>query len=561
MQYSNLLKLALASTISVTQAASLADICTTSNIKAALPADQSINDIVFHPSSVTATPVYNANVGGVTSYCRCEPLLWSCNENDNVVVKYALPDPGNFKNRFYVHGGGGYVLSRTTTGGLSYGAVSGATDAGYDAFDKSFDQVVLYGNNSLNWDATLMFAFKALGELTLIGKALTKNIYHMADSTKLFTYFEGCSDGAREGFSQIQRYGTQYDGLVAAAPAFRYAHQQVLHTFSSVAEHLQNYYPQPCEMIQIVKSTIAACDELDGRKDGVVARTDLCMLNFKTSSLVGTPYSCAASTNPSQPAQSGQVSAEGATLAQTILDGLHNSQGQRAYLSWQISSEFEDAYTVYNTNTGTWDLSIPYFGGGFVTKFVELLDIDNLPNLDGVTYDTVVDWINVAFSRYNDTLQTTIPNLIDFQSHGGKIIHFHGESDPSIPAASSVHYRQSVKCVMYGDNPNSETELNSWYQFYLVPGAAHCGYNPLQPGPYPQTAMASMIAWVEQGIAPTSLGATVNSGPFNGEVQQLCMWPTRPLWLTKGSTFNCVYDQQSIDTWTYNLPAFEGPVY
>ncbi|EPS33810.1 Tannase [Penicillium oxalicum] len=576
----------------VASAKSLSDVCTLSNVKAALPADGILNGISLIPSSSTAAVVYNATLGGgmgpststsgaTYNYCNVTLTYTHPGKDDTVIVKYALPEPSDFKTRFYVAGGGGYSLSSDATGGLTYGAVGGASSAGYDALNGvSYDDVVLYGNGSINWDATHMFGYQALGEMTQLGKYFTKAFYSLADSSKLYTYYEGCSDGGREGMSQIQRYGEEYDGVVVGAPAFRYAQQQVNHVFPAQVEKTLDYYPPPCELAKIVNATIAACDPLDGRTDGVISRSDLCKLHFDMSSVIGEEYYCAAETSSSlgfgfsgaaagagsessnKPAQNGTVSAKGVAVAKAIVNGLHNSKGQRAYLSWQIGSEFSDAATSWNNETQKWELDIPSTGGEFVTKFVELLDLDNLSSLDGVTYDTLIEWMTTAYNRYLDTLQTTLPDLTSFQSGGGKLIHYHGESDPSVPAASSVHYWQSVRSIMYPGLTDSQslTQLADWYQFYLIPGAAHCGANSLQPGPYPQDNMETMIDWVENGIKPSRLNATVSSGDYEGEVQRLCQWPTRPLWHSN-STFTCVNDAKSIESWTYEFPAFKVPIY
>ncbi|KAK7733605.1 hypothetical protein SLS57_000620 [Botryosphaeria dothidea] len=576
-------------------AASLADLCTVSNIQSALPSNGTLLGINLLPSSVSASPVYNASTGGgmglsttsssaTYSYCNVT-LTYERPGKTDVTAMYAFPAPSDFKNRFYLSGGGGYSLSSSTTGGLSYGAVSGATDAGYDAFSTSYDEVALYGNGSINWDATYMFAYQALGELTKVGKAITKNLY---STDKLYTYFEGCSDGGREAMSQVQRWGEEYDGVVAGAPAFRYGQQQVNHVFSAAVEHVQDYYPPPCELEKIVNLTIAACDPLDGRTDGVISRTDLCKLKFDLNSTIGESYYCAAETSSSlgfgfsggarrkrqvttgsststTPAQNGTVSAEGVAVAQAIYDGLHTSDGsKRAYLSYQIGCEFDDASTTYDNTTSSWELSIPSTGGEFVTKFVQLVDVDNLSNLDNVTYDTLIDWMNTAMVRYMDSLQTTLPDLTPFESHGGKLLHYHGESDPSIPAGSSVHYFDSVRTTMYPNKDYNESveALGDWYRFYLIPGAAHCGTNSLQPGPWPQSNMDTIIDWVENGVVPERLNTTVSSGSYSGETQLLCGWPKRPYWNAgNSSSFECVYDQESIDSWTYTFDAFKVPVY
>ncbi|KAH7112573.1 Tannase/feruloyl esterase [Dendryphion nanum] len=577
-----------AALMATANAASLADICTISNVQASLPTNGTLLGLELLPSTVTATPVYNASagMGSTTTYTYCNVTVsYTQTGKSNIIpIKLAFPQQSDYKSRFYLSGGGGYSLSSDATGGLAYGAASGATSAGYDAFSFSFDEKILYGNGSINWDATYAFSYTALGELTKIGKSITQKFYG-SNSTKLYTYFEGCSDGGREAMSQVQRWGEEYDGVVAGAPAFRFAQQQVLHVYPATIESVMGYYPPPCALDKIVNATIAACDPLDGRKDGVISRTDLCQLNFNLSSLVGTSYYCAASTGSSlgfgfskrqmpgggasgsqtsaQPAQNGTITAQDIAVAQGVYDGLHDSDGKRAYLSWQIGSDLGDADPVYDNLTGTWGLNVPSTGGEYITKFIQLVDIDNLSDLNNVTYDTLVKWMNIGMIRYMDSLQSTLPDLTTFQSSGGKLLHFHGESDPSIPAASSVHYWQSVRSIMYANQSNEAAieALADWYQFYLIPGAAHCNSNSLQPGPYPKNNMATIIDWVENGIKPSTLNATVTSGDHAGEVQKLCQWPTRPLWSGNSSAFDCVEDEASVESWTYTFDAFKLPVY
>ena len=77
--------------------------------------------------------------------------------------------------------------------------------------------------------------------------------------------------------------------------------------------------------------------------------------------------------------------------------------------------------------------------------------------------------------------------------------------------------------------------------------------------------MATMIDWVENGVEPTTLNATVTTGStYAGESQPLCPWPSRPYWSSNGgngTSLSCEYSQESIDSWTYTLDAFKLPVY
>jgi hypothetical protein len=78
-----------------------------------------------------------------------------------------------------------------------------------DAFSTSYDEVALCGNVTINWDATCMFSQRALGEMTLVSKSLAKGL-HGSPNDKIYTYFEGCSDGGREGMNQVQRWPQVY---------------------------------------------------------------------------------------------------------------------------------------------------------------------------------------------------------------------------------------------------------------------------------------------------------------------------------------------------------------
>jgi tannase len=217
----------------------------------------------------------------------------------------------------------------------------------------------------------------------------------------------------------------------------------VQHLYSNVVEQTIGYYPPPCELEKIVNETIAFCDPLDGKIDGVVARSDLCKLKFNVNSTIGKPYSCAASSgmagfmgppgggppkskrqfpnfSPS-PAQNGTVTAKGAAVAAEINNGLRDSKGRRVYLSYQPAAGFEDAKTQYNSVTKSWGLSVNGMGAEFVTRYLQLLNTSSMPNLDGVTYDTLKDWIYQGMQTYENTLQTTWPDLTPFHEAGGKV--------------------------------------------------------------------------------------------------------------------------------------------
>ncbi|CDZ97452.1 Tannase/feruloyl esterase [Phaffia rhodozyma] len=563
---------------SVGLAASLSEICTTSNVQAALPADGFIEGVTFNASSVTAALVYNETYTGennfpdaTISYCNVTFAYSHAGLGDNVQVQYWLPS--NFSNRFLTTGGGGYAINSVSTSlpeAVFYGAVGGATDGGFGGFDSEFDAVFPLRNGTANFPALYSFAYESIHEMSVFGLEFTKQIYEIGNDTKVYTYYHACSEGGREGWSQVQRYGGQFDGAVVGAPAFRFSFQQLNHFGANFVQQTLDYYPPSCELDKIISETIAACDPLDGFTDGVVSRSDLCKLDFNMTSLIGTAYSCEESsassvplrkrqmvTSSATPAQNGSITAQGVAVVQTIIDGLHDTDGNAFYFSYQPGADISfDAATAYNSTSGEWGISVSGVGAEFYQRFLKLVDSSSLDSIEGYTYDTLKAWMIEGWYRYQDSVHTTNPDLTEFQQAGGKIIHYHGEQDNSIPTASSIRYWDSVRQVMYpGMSFNESTAaLAEWYQLYLVPGAAHCAPNTAEPnGPWCQTALGVMIDWVESGIEPVTLNATYLAGDYIGQNAQICQWPLRPMWSNNGTSMECEYDQRSLDTWFYDF--------
>ncbi|KAK3377273.1 Tannase/feruloyl esterase [Lasiosphaeria ovina] len=565
-------------------AATLGDVCTTAYAKASLPAHGFFPGITIDQASVQTSIVARA---AVTSEWFPASVIDYCNvtfaykhdglAGDRVQVTYWVPSPDKFQNRYVSTGGGGLAINSgkgSIPTGIIVGAVSGLTDGGFGSFSNQADSVFLLSNGTVNWQATHMFGYQAHHELATLGAEFTRNLFNVS---KVFSYYQGCSEGGREGWSQLQRFADQFDGAAIGAPAFRFSQLQVSHLTPSVVEQTLGYFPPPCELEKIVNLTIAACDGLDGRLDGVVARSDLCKLRFNISSTIGAPYSCAATgpgggfgppgpLKPRQfpfpapsPAQNGTVTAQAVAVAQTILDGLHDSQGRLAYLAPQPAAGFSDARTTFDAATSKWRPSISGLGGEWVARYLQLRDTSVLDSLDGVTYDTLKAWMVQGQNAYADTLQTTYPDLSLLNAAGAKVVQVHGEADDGIPAGSSVHYYEAVRAVMFpGLAFNASTAaLDEFYRLYIVPGGAHCGPNRAQPGGgWPQTTLQTVIEWVENGVAPDTLNSTSPGG-----IDAICRWPLRPLWSANGTKLDCVYDQKSIDTWKYKFDAYNLPLY
>src|SRR4029434_3928097 len=84
-------------------------------------------------------------------------------------------------------------------------------------------------------------------------------------------YWIGCSSGGYEGLMEAQRFPTDYDGIVAGAPANNWTRLMagdldgILAVFKDPASTLP-----PAALGLLHRSALAACDKTDGVLDGVL---------------------------------------------------------------------------------------------------------------------------------------------------------------------------------------------------------------------------------------------------------------------------------------------------
>jgi feruloyl esterase len=144
-----------------------------------------------------------------------------------------------------------------------------------------------------------------------------------------------------------------------------------------------------------------------------------------------------------------------------------------------------------------------------------------------------LDFSEVARYR-NPTVDALDPNLKPFIAHGGKLIQYHGWSDPQIPPLHSVDYYRSVVAAM--------GKVGDSYRLFMVPGMAHCGGGV---GPNQFDAVAALERWREAGTAPGEIVAAHVTNNKVDRTRPLCPYPQIAKYKGVGSTndaanFACV---------------------
>lgn len=133
-------------------------------------------------------------------------------------------------------------------------------------------------------------------------------------------------------------------------------------------------------------------------------------------------------------------------------------------------------------------------------------------------------WAAVANQMLTDTATWT--NLTTFSGRGGKLVFFHGESDPIFsPLDTLAYYEKLAK-----DNGGLD-QVRGWSRFFFVPGMGHCMGGPATLDKF--DLLGAVVHWVEKGTAPDFVIATGKD--FPGRSRPLCAYPKHAQYKGQGN--------------------------
>jgi feruloyl esterase len=448
------------------------------------------------------TPPGAPAVNNVPAFCRVAGSLKPSSDSD-IRFEVWMPAAG-WNGKFQGIGNGGFAGSISyaqLATALRKGYATAATDTGHQA-----------GGTDAAWalghpEKVVDFGHRAIHETAVAAKAAIAAFY---GSGAKRSYFNSCSNGGRQALMEAQRYPEDYDGIIAGAPANYWTHLIANSIWVSRAMSEPGAHIPPAKLPAIEAATLAACDDKDGLKDGVIDSPDKCA--FKPATLLckgGDSDTC--------------LTAPQVAGLEKILGGIPGAKGQ-IYPGYVVGGiPGQGGWGDWITG-GAPGKSLAYaFGNGFFSNVVH-----QNAAWDFRTFDPDRD-TKRADDEYASILNATNPDLGKFRARGGKLILYHGWSDAAITPLNAIDYYKSIK------------DAAGVARLFMVPGMQHCGGGPGpnnfgqgSPGASgdPLTDVnAAIEAWVEQGVAPARIVAKKDQ-----RTRPLCPYPQVATYKGTGST-------------------------
>lgn len=309
---------------------------------------------------------------------------------------------------------------------------------------------------------------------------------------------------------EAQRYPQDYNGIVAGAPAINWTKLMMQSIWGTLQETVAEDPVPACKLAAATTAAIAACDMIDGVKDGVIEDPKRC--TYDPEPLVGTSAG-----------DCGTFTQADVDVIRKIWQGPRRQDGSFLWYG-QVRGADLNALVA---SRGT-PLKIQAFP--FTVDWIKYWLTEN-PQFDWNTLTPALyeHFWDQSGEEYEIVIGTDNPDLTAFRDRGGKAIIWHGWADQLITGDGTVDYYKRVQQLMGGAEKTSQ-----FARLFMAPGVAHCAGGA---GPNPYGQLDRLVSWVEDGKAPAALtaarryqtGAITRSRP-------LCQYPLVAKYKGSGST-------------------------
>jgi Tannase and feruloyl esterase len=501
-------------------------------------------------SAVAAGPVVlNAQAGVSTGYsvgahCRVLGKMHERKGSDgkDYAIGFEMRLPREWNGRFYYQGNGGLDgVVQPAMGALGGGPITGALAQGFAVISSDAGhngpQTTFFGAEP---QSRLDYGYQAVGKLTPMAKSLISQAYGKGPDR---SYIGGCSNGGRHAMVAMSRFGDQYDGYLVGAPGYRLPNSAIAQLWT--AQQFQPLategatVPHPLspqapripdlgsaftaqERQTVANAILSKCDALDGAKDGMVMATQACQAAFNVQrdvpSCAGDKRDAAGQCLTSAQKQVVSAVFSGGTVNGKLIYSPFPHDIGIAGSDW-AKWKFVNSLALDPLAVGTVFSSKPGPLGALSANLSQSLELVNS------TSDTYKE---SGLSLMSPPQQDNPTNLAALKARGAKVVLYHGVSDGIFSAEDTRQWVERVNAAQNGDGAN-------FARYFPVPGMNHCSGGPAVDQ---FDLLTPLVNWVEKGIAPESVKASVrgagNPGGANNEFSKdwsatrsrpLCAYP------------------------------------
>lgn len=465
--------------------------------------------------TLRAAPWLDPIAAPIGPYCRAEGEIDSRTGVDgkHYAIGFALALPANWNGRFLFQGGGGLNGSIALPLGAGAAGDTPALARGFAVVttDTGHKGAVFDGSFFRDQEASLNFAYIAVGKVAVAAKAIIAAHYGRPPA---HSYFSGCSTGGREAMLMTQRYPTYFDGVIAGAPAMRTDFSGIGDWWVAVVFNQITPKDAAGKLVPggafsdsdrklIVNSLLEQCDEKDGLRDGMIFHPEGCGFNPVALACQGAKNDMC-------------LAREQVAALVKAFGGPKDSRGNAVYPGF------------------------PYDTGIAAKEGIPGLLVNGPSPIGPPIQETQMDVDAAALRAWSDPqgalTRSTWTNLSTFSGHRGKLMFYHGLSDPWFSAWDTVAYYKQMTATNGG-----EAEVREWSRLFLAPGMGHCGGGGAALDTF--DLLTPMVDWVEKGTAPVSVTATGRA--FPGRTRPLCAYPLHAQYKGQGdpekaASFECV---------------------
>jgi len=434
----------------------------------------------------TAVSVPAAN--GLPAYCRVVVAI-----KPAINFELRLPIEG-WNGKFYMAGCGGFCGKVDAdrpgyTNGINHALKRGYAVSSMDSGHEG--NAVWDGRWALNnRDAEIDWGHRAAHVTAEASKAIVQAFY--GDKAR-YSYFAGCSTGGRMASMEAWRYPDDFDGIINGAPALDYTGLVATHLAWVVQANTDGSGKPillPEAMKLVAAAVYAACDSVDGSKDGLIDDPRRCAWQPRSLACRGEASGC--------------LSPAEVKVLERWYGGVTDSRGKALYPGG-IPLGSEPYWPA-------WLGGSPSVGRRFADDFLRYMAFADDPGESYTALAFDFDRDPARLTPLAEIYNSDNPDLTAFRKRGGRMIIYHGWADPLVTPFKTLDYFAQVTARLGKDLVKETVRL------FLLPGYDHCG---LQQNPGAGDSekdidwLTALENWVEKGVAPEAIRMTRHDAAGN----------------------------------------------